>query len=68
MGAIIAKKITVKEFQEMEFPDNDTFMYELINGELMRKQAPKPLHQQIARRVAAIFEKFLTGNPKGVFS
>ncbi len=67
MTEIIAKKITVKEFQKMEFPDNDLFIYELINGELMKKQAPKPLHQQVSRRISAAFETFLKEKPVGVF-
>ncbi len=62
---INAKKITVKEFHEMEFPETDLFIYELINGELMRKQAPKPLHQQIAWRLTAAIDRFLTENPIG---
>jgi Uma2 family endonuclease len=67
MVEALAKKITVQEFQEMEFPDNDFFIYELINGEIMRKQAPKPLHQQISRRVTAAFEEFLKEKPIGDF-
>ena len=67
MVEVIAKKITVQEFQEMEFPDDDFFIYELINGEIMRKQAPKPLHQQISRRVTAAFEFFLKEKPIGDF-
>jgi Uma2 family endonuclease len=61
------KKITVKEFHEMEFPETDHFIYELINGELMRKQAPQPLHQQISRRISAAFEVFLAEQPIGDF-
>jgi Uma2 family endonuclease len=65
MVELIAKKITVEEFQKMEFPDDDLFIYELINGELMRKQAPKPLHQQISWRLTAAIDRFLTENPIG---
>lgn len=67
MVEIAGKKITVKEFHEMEFPETDLFIYELINGELMRKQAPQPLHQKISRRVSAAFEVFLAKNPIGEF-
>jgi Uma2 family endonuclease len=65
MTEAISKKITVKAFQEMEFPDNDFFIYELIDGEIMRKQAPKPLHQQIAWRLTAAIDRFLKENPIG---
>jgi Uma2 family endonuclease len=65
MTEVISKKITVKAFQEMEFPDNDFFIYELIDGEIMRKQAPKPLHQQIAWRLTSAIDRFLKENPIG---
>lgn len=42
---VLARKITYKEFAEMDFPENDPFLYELINGELVRKNAPSGEHQ-----------------------
>jgi Uma2 family endonuclease len=47
MSAVLEKKMTWKEFREMDFPEDDRFFYELINGILMQKQAPAPLHQEI---------------------
>ena len=67
MVDVNAKKITVKEFHEMDFPETDLFIYELINGELMRKQAPQPLHQKVSRRISAAFEIFLKEKPIGDF-
>ena len=67
MVDVNVKKITVKEFHEMEFPETDLFIYELINGELMRKQAPQPLHQKVSRRISAAFEDFLKEKPIGDF-
>lgn len=32
------RKITYSEFRQMEFDDNDTFLYELINGTLIKKR------------------------------
>ena len=61
------RKITVQEFQEMEFPENDFFIYELIKGEIMKKNAPSPLHQKVSRRITAAFEKFLAEKPIGDF-
>ncbi len=63
MSQIIGKKISVKEFREMEFPDNDFFIYELINGVLMRRTAPKPLHQDISWNLSLIIGTFLKENP-----
>lgn len=51
----------------MEFPDSDHFIYELINGELVRKAAPKPLHQLVSRRMTKLLEQYLETHPVGTF-
>ncbi len=56
MIKFVGKKITVQQFREMEFPDNDPFIYELIDGILMKKQAPSPLHQKAVIKIAHAFE------------
>ena len=43
--AVALQKMTVTEFRQMEFPDTDLHLYELINGELVKKTAPSPRHQ-----------------------
>ncbi len=48
---VVAKKITYREFKEMEFDENDSSWYELINGELVRKQSPTISHQNIADNI-----------------
>lgn len=42
---VLARKITYEEFTKMEFPNDDPFLYELLNGELVRKNAPSGEHQ-----------------------
>jgi hypothetical protein len=37
---VLQKKLTYREFRELEFDDNDTHWYELINGELVQKHPP----------------------------
>jgi Uma2 family endonuclease len=59
MIELLDKKITVEEFQAMEFPENDFFIYELINGIIMKKAAPKPRHQLVSRRLTHAFENYL---------
>jgi Uma2 family endonuclease len=56
MVELLNKKITVAEFRDMEFPENDTFIYELIEGILIKKQAPSPLHQKAVIKIAHAFE------------
>lgn len=34
--AVIAKRMTYQEFRQLEFDDNDPFLYELLNGELVK--------------------------------
>jgi Uma2 family endonuclease len=56
MVELAHRKITVEEFREMEFPENDPFIYELIDGILMKKQAPTPQHQFAVIKIAHALE------------
>ena len=47
MEAVEIRKLTVAEFHQMEFDDTDTYLYELLDGELVKKKAPAPRHQLI---------------------
>jgi Uma2 family endonuclease len=49
MEAVDIRKITVAEFHKMEFDDNDPYLYELLDGEIVKKKAPRPRHQRITR-------------------
>lgn len=59
--------MTTSAFRELEFPDDDPFIYELLNGQLVKKSAPKPLHQQVSRRIVKALEQFLEGKTLGAF-
>ncbi|MCF8247915.1 MAG: Uma2 family endonuclease [Saprospiraceae bacterium] len=48
---IVAKGLTYQEFKQLEFADDDTSWYELINGELVRKQSPTIRHQGISGNI-----------------
>ena len=65
MIATSAKLITYSEFRQMEFDDNDPYLYELINGILMRKSAPKPRHQQISGNLNDALRSFVKKNNIG---
>ena len=67
MVETLERKITVEEFRKMEFADNDFFIYELINGILMRRASPKTDHQRILRRLALAIGAFLEKNSMGEF-
>jgi len=69
MTALLEKKgkMTWREFHEMEFPDDDLFIYELINGILVKKSAPKPIHQLLSQRIEYVLENFLRQTPLGQY-
>ncbi|MFN3851018.1 MAG: Uma2 family endonuclease [Spirosomataceae bacterium] len=59
------KRISVQEFRQMEFDDNDTFLYELIEGEMIKKSAPKPIHQRLSMRLSRAISNFIFGKNIG---
>jgi Uma2 family endonuclease len=62
---IDVRKITYSEFRQMEFDDNDTFLYELINGVLIKKTAYSPIHQRISSNLFFGLNKFIEKNTLG---
>lgn len=43
------RPLTYQAFREMDFPEEDSFLYELINGALVKKSAPSVQHQRAVR-------------------
>lgn len=52
---VLQKKIKWNEFKEMEIPDGDTSIYELINGEIVNRASPNSPHQRISARLITDF-------------
>lgn len=59
---IAARKIKYSEFRQMEFEENDRFLYELLNGEIVKKSAPSPLHQPVSRKLSYQLETVIAEN------
>ena len=59
------KRVSVKDFSEMQFDDNDDFQYEIINGEMIRKSAPSPVHQEVLKNLLYIIETYNRLQKKG---
>lgn len=59
------ERITTNDFRAMEFDDTDSFNYELLNGELVAKSAPSPLHQRISRNIFRALDNFVVANNLG---
>jgi len=57
MVAILEKKITVQEFLERD-DFEEGFQYELIDGEIVKKQAPSPEHQNASGNLYARIHQF----------
>jgi Uma2 family endonuclease len=51
MENVLAKKLTYQEFRQMDFDDDDSAWYELINGEIVKKQSPSLRHQIISGNI-----------------
>lgn len=52
------KKVTWPEFREMDIPEGDTSIYELINGEIVKRASPNTPHQRVSFRLSVEFGIF----------
>ncbi|MEM1122131.1 MAG: Uma2 family endonuclease [Bacteroidota bacterium] len=69
MSAVATRKMTYQEFAEIEFPDDDPYLYELLKGYLVRKNAPSGEHQFAQSRLLRKLDRFVEDNDLGmVFS
>ena len=59
----ITSKITVEEFFNMELEEG--FFYELINGNIVKKQAPSPQHQKAVLKLSKIMDDYSTEKALG---
>ena len=58
------KQISIHEFRQTEF-DNDEAYYELINGYIMKKSAPRPQNQRISMKLSIQLGIFIKENKLG---
>lgn len=66
-ASTLSKRYTYADYKNLDVDDN--FLYELLNGELGRKSAPKPSHQRIVRKILVAFNAFVEAGKLGeVFS
>jgi Uma2 family endonuclease len=62
---VLKKKLTYQEFRQLEFDYDDPFWYELINGELVKKQSPTIDHQRISREIEFYLNLYSKRNESG---
>jgi Uma2 family endonuclease len=63
MTSAIEKKITIPEFLEMDFEEG--YIYELINGEIMKRTSPNLDHQEASMALSTSLNIFVTANKLG---
>ncbi len=61
---VAEKKITVEEFRHMDLGGDDAY-YELINGEIVMKAAPSPLHQEVSNNLSFLLTAFVRDKKLG---
>ncbi len=64
--AVATRKLTIRDFHEMEFADNDPYLYELLDGEVVKKKAPNPRHQLILSELNDQVKTFVRQHKLGV--
>jgi Uma2 family endonuclease len=62
---ILSKKISYPVFREMEFPEGDTAIYELIQGEIVKRASPNTPHQRVSIKLIRKLDRFLENNDIG---
>ncbi len=63
MNILIAEKIKVADFLEMEAEPG--FIYELINGEIVKKGAPNPKHQLVSGKLFRVITALVDNKKLG---
>ena len=58
METLELKKVSVSEFRQMLFDDDDTNYYEIINGEMVKRTAPTLSHQRLLKKLLMSLEPF----------
>lgn len=70
MEAVATQRLTYREFRAMEFDDNDTGQYELLDGEIIKKNrsgapAPTPWHQRLSGNLYTAIRQHVTEKKLG---
>lgn len=61
----VAEKIRWQEFREMELDEADSYLYELLDGEIMKRNYPGLKHQQTLVQLLVQFNSFVVERKLG---
>jgi Uma2 family endonuclease len=59
------RKMTVAEFTQLDIDDHDTHLYELIDGEPVKRNAHSPQHQRVSGRILRLLEAYVAERQTG---
>ncbi|MDX2069930.1 MAG: Uma2 family endonuclease [Haliscomenobacter sp.] len=63
------EKVNWETFRELELADDDLFIYELFDGEIMKRSAPSLIHQRISRKLLGKMDAYIEEKKLGeIFS
>jgi Uma2 family endonuclease len=64
---VLEKRYNYKEFRQIEFSQEelDGYLFELIDGNIMKQNFPSLKHQNVVVNLIGIFRSFLKSNPIG---
>jgi len=62
---VLSKQLTYTEFLDIELPEGDTAIYELINGEIVRRSSPNTPHQRTAMKLVVELARYVQEKKAG---
>lgn len=62
---VLTKKISYREYREMDFADEQNALFELLNGEIVARNSPSQSHQTIVLSIAGEIRNFLKTSQLG---
>lgn len=63
------EKVNWETFRELELAEDDLFIYELFDGEIMKRSAPSLIHQRISRKLLGKMDAYIEKKKLGeIFS
>ncbi len=65
MEVLQKQQLSYREFREIEFDENDNSWYELINGEIVKKQSPTIHHQRVCQQIEFALYEFALQTKSG---
>jgi len=62
---VLEKKMTYTDLLEMDLPADDLGIYELLNGEIMKRSSPNTPHQRVSMKLVLRLSKYIEENQLG---